>query len=279
MRIRSGGESKANIQFLHKQTRKVWDDFIHCRVALTLKNSLFGEVSDDVLHRDIVFSSSFPKLQDIAHIIMNKSLSWLTLLAIIFATAPVFSQVSKEEQKYWQDKAKSYAKDPMLLKAEMETMQVQIRDLKKANKELMDKTPSTSAKQVIDSLRWAMMQQEKEIETLSNQKDRLESAYRALKTTSDQGVKPGLVYRVQIGAFVFYEMSKTPQDEDFMVERSDGYNKYIMGNFRTVDEATAFVEELKKVGIKTPWVVPYIDGVRVTNREAEDYLKKQASQF
>ncbi len=199
-------------------------------------------------------------------------------LLILFLTVSVsHGQMSKQEEQFWKAKAKAYLKDPEVLKTEFEGYQAQIRDLKKANKEVMDKMPVGTSKQLVDSLRWAMIQQEKEIQDLRNQKDRLEAAYRAIKTTSDQGMKPGLIYRVQIGAFVFYEMQNQHQDEDFLVERADGYNKYIMGNFRSVEEAQVFVDELLKLGLRGPWVVPYIDGVRVTNREADEYQRKQGT--
>jgi hypothetical protein len=32
---------------------------------------------------------------------------------------------------------------------------------------------------------------------------------------------------------------------------------------------------LRKIGVKDAWIVPYLDGVRVTMDEAKEYLRKQ----
>ena len=110
--------------------------------------------------------------------------------------------------------------------------------------------------------------------------NKLQQAYKTQKTVNDMGIQTGLVYRVQIGAFVFYEMNNTPQNsDDFHAERSDGFNKYVIGSFRTQGEAEQFRDSMKKIGIKDPWVVPYIDGIRVTIQEADQYLSGQGSQL
>ena len=89
-------------------------------------------------------------------------------------------------------------------------------------------------------------------------------------------IQPGLVYRVQIGAYVFYEMDNPPVNAgDFVAERADGFNKYVIGSYRTYEEAGEFKDEIRKMGIKDAWVVPYIDGVRVTIEEANTYLGNQ----
>ena len=39
--------------------------------------------------------------------------------------------------------------------------------------------------------------------------------------------------------------------------------------------AEAFKKDIQKMGIKDAWIVPYIDGVRVTMTEAEKFMGKQ----
>jgi len=198
------------------------------------------------------------------------------LLALMLLQTAAIGQVSREEEKFWKDKAKMYKKNPLSLKAEFENFQDQIRDLKKRNKELMAQSGSSENSELVDSLRWALIQMEGELQAQRSQKEKLEKAYQAQKKVNDAGVQTGLVYRVQIGAYVFYEMEKTPENSgDFLTERAEGFNKYVIGSFRAYDEAGQFRDELQKMGMNDAWVVPYVDGVRVTIDEANRYLERQ----
>lgn len=204
------------------------------------------------------------------------SVTVITFLVLSVMAPTLYGQVSKEEKKFWKDKAKMYVKNPLSLKAEFENYQDQIKDLKKRNKDLMQKGTVAQNSDMVDSLRWALIQMEGELQAQQSQNDKLKKAYSSQKTVNDMGIKAGLLYRVQIGAFVFYEMSNPPiEGEDFVAERADGFNKYVIGNFRTYDDALGFRDELRKLGMKDAWVVPYIDGVRVTIKEADAHKKNQ----
>lgn len=172
-----------------------------------------------------------------------------------------------------------YVKNPLSLRAEFENYQEQIKDLKRRNKELMSSASDTQSSDAVDSLRWALIQSEGELEALRTQNSQLKKQYGTQKVVNDMGIPAGLIYRIQIGAFVFYQMdSEGSTSSDFLAERSDGFNKYMIGAFRTYDEASEFKEELKKIGLDNPFVVPYIDGVRATVDEANQYLQRQGSQ-
>lgn len=209
-------------------------------------------------------------------------------LGMLLINVSVSAQMTKEEQQFWKKKAKMYGKNPLSLKAEFENYQNQIKDLKKQNKELSENTRPTATGNLsaqndgglVDSLRMALIQLEGELRQERNETNKLQQAYKTQKTVNDMGIQTGLVYRVQIGAFVFYEMKDTPNNgEEFLAERSDGYNKYVIGSFRTQNEADKFSDSMKKIGIKDAWVVPYIDGLRVTMQEADQYLGNQGSQL
>lgn len=201
-----------------------------------------------------------------------------TILALVFTTFNALGQEGKEEKKFWKDKAKMYTKNPLSLKAEFENYQEQIKDLKARNKELMQKGSGEQSSDLIDSLRWALIQMEGELQAQESRADKLDKIAQSQKSVMDMGIQDGLVYRVQIGAYVFYEMSNPPdQGGDFVAERADGFNKYVIGSFREYDEAQAFKDELQKMGMNDAWVVPYIDGVRVTINEANSYLENQGA--
>lgn len=214
---------------------------------------------------------------------MRKLIVPLTLLfALTLINSALHAQVSKEEEKFWQEKAKMYKKRPLSLKAEFENYQNQIKDLKKRNKELMQRRGDSQAENeaLIDSLRWALIQAEGELQAQRKKYDKMEAAFASTKTVGEMGIRTGLVYRIQIGAFVFYEVENKPeQGADFYEEKSDGFNKYVIGGFRTIEEANVFKDEVQKMGVKDAWVVPYIDGIRVTMTEAEQYEQNQASSY
>lgn len=221
---------------------------------------------------------------------MKRSTTLIALfLGMLLINVTASAQMTKEEKSFWKKKAKLYSKNPLSLKAEFENYQNQIKDLKKQNKELSSNGPSSSQNSIsstgnqaglVDSLRFALVQMEGQLQAERNNSQKLQSAYKTQKTVNKMGIQDGLVYRVQIGAFVFYEMENKPgNSDDFLAERSDGFNKYVIGSFRTQNEGDTFRDSLRKIGIKDAWVVPYIDGIRVTMQEADNYLAGQGSQL
>ncbi|MEO1414738.1 MAG: hypothetical protein AAFW00_05635 [Bacteroidota bacterium] len=202
----------------------------------------------------------------------------LTLLAFVFAPMLVDAQVSKEEKKFWKRKAKTYAKNPLTLKAEFENYQEQIKDLKQRNIDLMSQASSSQGGEAEDSLKWALIQAESQLERVAKENNRLKEELRSQKSFVGTGNMPGLVYRIQIGAYVFFQADNIPSGSgEIVAERADGFNKYLLGAFRDYDESIAFRDELREMGMKDAWVVPYIDGVRVSMEEANAYQQNPTS--
>ena len=54
----------------------------------------------------------------------------------------------------------------------------------------------------------------------------------------------------------------------------NGSYRYTSGNFRTKEEAFARQKEVQKQGYPDAWVVCFINGERVSMREAEDALER-----
>lgn len=210
--------------------------------------------------------------------------SLIVLMCLILGTGSAFAQKKsakdKEQEKKWKQKAKAYVKNPMSLKQDTESYQSQITGLKNQLLQLQTEfagtsDASTTLAVIIDSLKWESIQLQADKQQLQKKLDKMEIALKGEKKVAQMGTKLGLVFRTQIGAFVTHEMQNPPKSgEDFVHEKADGFNKYLVGNFRTQPEAEAFAEELKKLGIKDAWAVPYIDGVRVTFAEATSYLQK-----
>ena len=171
----------------------------------------------------------------------------------------------------------------MMLKAEIENYQGQINDLKVRNKQLENQVGiSSNTAKLLDDLRTKLASKDKQLSNLKSQFNELQEAYRN-NQGKPVGVNTGLVYRVQIGAFVLDENAedefKSLNNDTFTVERSDGFSKYVLGVFETQEEADKFKGKLMEMGMRSPFVVPYIDGVRVSMEEARNYGGSQGNPY
>lgn len=181
----------------------------------------------------------------------------------------------KAEKKLWKKKAKTYAKEPLSLRDDLENANKRLRECSSKNKELQDKYAQAMAK--VDSMESVINAKTAELASLARKYEKLEAAYEAQKNVNEKGIVPGLVYRVQVGAYVHFDMNQHLEhtDKTFEGETQDGMNKYMMGNFRDMTYAEAFRDDVRKLGIEDAWIVPYIDGTRVTKEEATAYRAKE----
>ena len=181
----------------------------------------------------------------------------------------------KRERKAWKKKAKNYKKNPFALRDDLEGANKQIKDLNAKLNACNEKYSRLLG--TVDSLQTLIGRKNSEIAALKSKYEKLQAAYEAQKNINEKGIIPGLVYKVQIGAFVYFDINKYLKDtgENFEGETADGMNKYTMGNFRELAVAEAFMKDVQKMGIKDAWIVPHIDGIRVTHEEARNYLSRQ----
>ncbi|GAA4275874.1 SPOR domain-containing protein [Aquimarina mytili] len=78
-----------------------------------------------------------------------------------------------------------------------------------------------------------------------------------------------LVYAVQIGAFEEKNLSMYSDNfVNFKEIKSEGYNKYALGNFETLAEAKRFRRELVKLGFRNAFIGSYQNGKRIKIEEA-----------
>jgi hypothetical protein len=178
----------------------------------------------------------------------------------------------KAEKKVWKKKAKSYVKDP---KNELENNNKQLRDLSAKNADLTKKLSACNGR--VDSLQSILTQVRNEVESCNEQKKKLQAQLEAKAKIVETDIQPGLIYKVQIGAFVHFDMNMYLRDTDknFEGENQDGMNKYTIGKFRDMELAEAFRKDVQKLGIKDAWIVPFIDGRRSTLDEARKYMESK----
>lgn len=198
-----------------------------------------------------------------------------TLNSTAYSQSKDDKKKEKQEKKQWKKKAKDYVKSPLTLKKETENHQKQVTDLTSQNKDLTVK--NGQQKISIDSLINIINQRNSEIASLKSKNEKLELALQECKQNSEKQIVKGLVYKVQLGAFVHFDINKylSETGEMFEGENADGFNKYTVGQFRDYETAENFKKDIRKMGIKDAWVVPVIDGKRVTHDEAKKYLQSQ----
>lgn len=87
-------------------------------------------------------------------------------------------------------------------------------------------------------------------------------------------------FEVQIGAFEYFDLQAyTDELVRFRETNSEGMNKYVLGRFRTFDDASAFLEDIKKIGVKDAFIAGVVDGKRTTVAEAKAAAKEYYGDF
>ncbi|WP_103072516.1 SPOR domain-containing protein [Aquimarina sediminis] len=86
---------------------------------------------------------------------------------------------------------------------------------------------------------------------------------------SSGSIQNQLVYAVQIGAFESKDLSLYSENfVNFREIKSEGFNKYALGNFETLDEAKVFRRELVRLGFRRAFIASYQNGERIKIEEA-----------
>lgn len=183
-------------------------------------------------------------------------------------------ELSKDEKKEWKNKAKEYKRNPAALKSLVEESE----RYRKESQELLSQVNQLEAARANQQAR--VNQLEAEVNRLQNDLASTEESLRAMAENQDQGYidnagneednMAGLVFRVQIGAYSKTTLPEGLDNEgdnmDF--EMSDGLQKIIIGKFQDFESAKSLRDYMRKVGIPDAWVVPYMDGTRITLEEA-----------
>jgi hypothetical protein len=183
---------------------------------------------------------------------------------------------SKQMAKQWKAKAKLYMKNPLALKAKEDAYQRQIEEITKKNAEC--EKSKNEAEASLERLESSVRRRESSLDSLgrlvANYKSEIErtrAAYEAQKNATQRDVTPGVIFRLQIGAFQKFDINKylSETGESFSGENADQLNKYMMGKFRDYKMAENFRDDVRRMGLRDAWIVAYRDGVRIDIKEAK----------
>jgi len=191
--------------------------------------------------------------------------------------------MTKEEIKHWKKVAKEYRKNPAALmelteehdrlqqnsgqfqerinnlESELMTEKSRIVELEQENARLNNSLAATQQTLVNIQNQQAQAQQIREQQATSQPS----------VSVSESGMPMGTVFMVQVGAFRKGGVpQKFYQYDDLYVEEAGSMHKVLIGKYRSYDDAKSRLGTLKREGYSNAWVVPFIDGQRVSLKEA-----------
>ena len=224
-----------------------------------------------------------------------------TIGLFIVATS-AFGQLSKEEEKQILKQMKSQTPEQyVLVKEELSTAKKKVIELEteleevKAEKvlletEVKDYMAATQASKLrIEELEAARHEKatalvgvrptpEEEGSSSSSSSTTQSSASNEKAASGGYGsyakskTIPGVVYKVQIGAFRNYDITKyfNRHDNFSGTVDADGTMRYTLGSFSDYWEADKFKAYLRGMGVNGAWVVAYKDGQRISMKDARE---------
>jgi flagellar biosynthesis GTPase FlhF len=172
-------------------------------------------------------------------------------------------ELSRDEEKELKNEAKAFQKNPASFKKFKD-------DKSRAEADL-----ATNSRELV-RVRELEAQCANEVEELRKQIEDLEARLRAQAERpagNNFGIPDkGLFYVVQIGAFQQKDVAVNNDNPDFRKENADGFNKYIMGVFNSIEQADQLRNFLLQLDFRKPdyrpFVAPYKDGTRISIDDA-----------
>ncbi len=196
-----------------------------------------------------------------------KTIRILSILLVLSTTPFLLMAQGASERKKLKKELKAYRKmKPMEIRTMKMNYENKLKD--KKNQDLLFK----QMQRRVDSMQNVLNASNSKISQLEGQLQIAQASANAKPTSG----ATGYYYRVQLGAYKFYNI-KTKQggDESFKAENNADMEKMTLGLFYSLAEADQFKEDIRKMGIKDAFVVPFKDGKRITHKEAAEGLKKK----
>ncbi|MEM1328030.1 MAG: hypothetical protein AAGI23_18870 [Bacteroidota bacterium] len=208
--------------------------------------------------------------------IRNKKVLLFFALFSFLAVGLHAQELSKEEQKKWKNLAKEYKKNPIALKmltekaegldAELGQLNTEISQVQQENNSLQAQMNRKDARIAdmqaqVNQLNMQITEMQANMETIA--------AKGGSSTNEMSGTDMvGVIYRVQIGAFEKPLNGSVVDADNVNVQAEDDLKKVQVGKLRDYQSAIDLRDQLRKMGVKDAFIVPYKDGVRVTIKEA-----------
>ena len=200
-------------------------------------------------------------MKNVLRVILGVIVTMFVFQQTALAQEEMTRKERRQMKKKWRKEARQYKRNPLEFKKKMQGMQSKIDSLQQEVK--------AKKQEVIDY--------ESENLKLKEKLDKKEEALKkALADTAKEkrmiGSEKGLTYKVQIGAYESFNMNEFFQNPKIIQAYGDKrFNKYLIGNFPSQQRAKSFSKKVGQMGFRDAWVVPYIDGRRVSKEKAKQY--------
>lgn len=188
----------------------------------------------------------------------------LAFLLVNLSIGATFAQ-TKEEIKEWKKKLKDL--EPMEYKKLVEERDELAMETANLEGEVADlQTENAKLQSELDDYKAAAKAAEAKLNAQEAQSpsETTDGGDMASDGT-DSNIIDGVVYKVQIGAYRGFDLSKYLDNHpNFQGEvDEDGTMRYTIGQFKEYWEADKFKKYLRDMGVKGAWIVSYKDGKRV----------------
>lgn len=198
---------------------------------------------------------------------MMKAIRILSILLVLSITPAIIFAQSSADKKKLKKELKTYRKmKPMEIRNMKMNYESKLKDKKSLDLRIKN------LQRTSDSLQNLVNSNNARVSQLESQLLAAQAAAANAKPTSAKGY----YYRVQLGAYKEYNIkTKSASDESFSAVTEDSMNKLTLGLFYTLAEADQFKEDVRRMGVKDAYVVPFKDGKRITHKEAAEGLRKK----
>lgn len=178
--------------------------------------------------------------------------------------------LSDAEIQQWKKLAKDYQRNPAALKTLTEERNELLQETEELETQLTNIGDNRLQMQTrIEELERENMQLSTNLMSAQESVRQLTEQQAELVARDDGGMLMGTVYRVQIGAYAKNRMDPGLDTGETMdLEESEGMQKILIGQFRDFEAAKELMNYFHNIGLADAWVVPYIDGERVSLKDA-----------
>lgn len=193
---------------------------------------------------------------------MRNKLLLIGLMLCLFMGTEANAQLSRKEKKEWKKKLKAIEPE-------------EFKNLTEETNSLRGQVNSMNGQ--LASLQSTLSDKNAKIANLENELKQLESKVAFIEadtntvdvTDNHTRIAKGVVFKVQIGAFKKIDLSKyNANSENFESDEiENGTHRYTLGNFSDYWEADRFKKNLRRMGVKDAWIVPFKDGKRVPMKD------------
>jgi hypothetical protein len=206
---------------------------------------------------------------------MKKLIVWT--LVVFLSIGMALAQETKDKKN--KKTPKKDKKSEKALKEEMKEYYYEIEKFEKIKYEMgVAAERADSLDKVLADLKKNQVDNRDAIDRLALEREQNQVRLRELESKkSDSTMRSaipteGIFFTVQIGAYNRVNLSNLldTNSSDLTVEEESGIKKYLLGGYKSYEDAANARKKIRQMGVKDAWIVSYKDGKRVPMNEVRN---------